>query len=433
MDKRTFLKGLAMAGLGMPTSLLGMAERMRGSGQRPAIDLAAGRRTAIDLAADEEFWTGIRGGYRLKPDYINLENGYYCIQPDEILEAFMQHVREVNYEGAHYMRTVQFERKRAVAARLAALAGCSPDDLIITRNTTESLDMIISGYPWKEGDEAIMAYQDYGSMLRMFNQVERRYGVVRKMVSIPNHPGNDDELVAVYERAITSHTKLLMVSHMINVTGQILPIRKISDMAHARGVEVMVDAAHSFAHIQHTIPALDCDYYGSSLHKWLSAPLGAGILFVKKEKVGKIWPLLAEPDESATGITTLNHTGTLPVYTDLAIANALDYYTTLGPERKEARLRYLQQYWTSKARDLPGVVINTPADPQRTCAIANAGVKGMKPSDMAAKLLEHYKIYTVAIDMPEADVMGCRITPNIFTMPDELDRLVDALREMGRS
>jgi selenocysteine lyase/cysteine desulfurase len=204
-------------------------------------------------------------------------------------------------------------------------------------------------------------------------------------------------------------------------------------MAHARGVEVMVDAAHSFAHIRHTIPALDCDYYGSSLHKWLSAPLGVGILFVKKEKVAKIWPLLAEPDDSATGIATLNHTGTLPVYTDLAIANALDYYMTLGPERKEARLRYLQQYWTSKAHDLPGIVINTPADPQRTCAIANAGIKGMKPADMAARLLDRYKIYTVAIDMPEANVMGCRITPNIFTMPDELDRLVDALREMGRS
>jgi selenocysteine lyase/cysteine desulfurase len=423
MDKRTFLKGLAMAGLTMPAGLLGMAERIRGSGGRPA----------TDVAVDDEFWAGIRGGYRLKPDYINLENGYYCIQPGEILEAFMQHVREVNYEGAYYMRTVQFERKRVVAARLAALAGCSPEDLIITRNTTESLDMIISGYPWKEGDEAIMAYQDYGSMLRMFSQVERRYGIVRKMVSVPNHPGNDDELVAVYERAITPRTKLLMVSHMINVTGQILPVRKICDMAHARGVEVMVDAAHSFAHIRHTIPALDCDYYGSSLHKWLSAPLGVGILFVKKEKVAKIWPLLAEPDDSATGIATLNHTGTLPVYTDLAIANALDYYMTLGPERKEARLRYLQQYWTSKAHDLPGVVINTPADPQRTCAIANAGIKGMKPADMAARLLDRYKIYTVAIDMPEANVMGCRITPNIFTMPDELDRLVDALREMGRS
>ena len=422
MDKRTFIKGVALAGLTLPVSLLGMAERIS----------RLGHRTAGELAGDEEFWSGIRGGYRLKPDYINLENGYYNIQPDEILEAFIQHVREVNYEGAYYMRTVQFERKKAIAARLAALAGCSPDDLIITRNTTESLDMIIGGYPWKQGDEAIMAEQDYGAMLRMFQQVERRSGVVRKMVSVPNHPASDEELVAVYERAITPRTRLLMVSHMVNVTGQILPVRKICDMAHARGVEVMVDAAHTYAQIQHVIPALDCDYYGSSLHKWLSAPLGAGILFVKKEKVARIWPLLAEPDESATGIATLNHTGTLPVHTDLAIGNALDYYLTLGPERKEARLRYLQQYLTSKARDLPGVVVNTPADPQRTCAIANIGIRNLKPAEMAARLLDRYKIYTVAIDMPEANVMGCRITPNVFTMPEELDRLVVALKEMAQ-
>ncbi|HEV2355947.1 MAG TPA: aminotransferase class V-fold PLP-dependent enzyme [Puia sp.] len=421
MNKRTFIKGMALAGLTAPAGLVTMAERIsRFSG-----------RSAGELAGEEEFWSGVRNGYRLKPDYVNLENGYYNIQPGEILEAFLQHVRDINYEGAYYMRTVQFDRKRAIAARLAALGGCSPDDLIITRNTTESLDMIISGYPWKAGDEAIMALQDYGSMLKMFQEVERRYGVVRKLVSVPNQPAGDDEVVAVYEKAITRRTRLLMVSHMINVTGQILPIRKIVDMAHARGVEVMVDAAHSYAHFRHTIPELDCDYYGSSLHKWLSAPLGAGILFVKKEKVKKIWPLLAEPDDTATGIATLNHTGTLPVHTDLAVANALDYYSALGPERKEARLRYLQQYWTSKARELPGVIINTPSNPQRTCAIANVAIRGMKPAEMAAKLLDKYKIYTVAIDMPEAQVMGCRVTPNIFTMPEELDRLVNALQEMG--
>ena len=423
MDKRTFMNGVTLAGLTMPVSLLGMAERIS----------RFGHRTAGELAGDEEFWSGIRGGYRLKPDYVNLENGYYNIQPEEILEAFIQHVREVNYEGAYYMRTVQFERKKAIAARLAALAGCSPGDLIITRNTTESMDMIIGGYPWKEGDEAIMAYQDYGAMLRMFQQVERRHGVVRKMVSVPNHPASDDELVAVYERAITPRTRLLMVSHMVNVTGQILPVRKICDMAHARGVEVMVDAAHTYAQIQHTIPSRwTATITARVSHKWLSAPLGAGILFVRKEKVAKIWPLLAEPDGSATGIATLNHTGTLPVHTDLAIGNALDYYLTLGPERKEARLRYLQQYLTSKARDLPGVIVNTPADPQRTCAIANIGIRNLKPAEMAARLLDRYKIYTVAIDMPEANVMGCRITPNVFTMPEELDRLVVALKEMAQ-
>lgn len=421
MDKRTFLKGMAMAGLAAPlsrTALAGWVSQF-------------GHQEAGTLAGNEEFWSGIRGGYRLKPDYINLENGYYCIQPAEVLEAFIGRVRAVNYEGAYYMRTVQFDNKKAAAARLAVLAGCAADELIITRNTTESLDMIIAGYPWKEGDEAIMAGQDYGAMLTMFRQVERRHGIVRKVVSVPNHPTSDEEIVSLYEKAITSRTRLLMLSHMVNITGQLLPVRKICDMAHARGVEVMVDGAHAFAHIRYSISELHCDYYGASLHKWLSVPLGAGFLYVKKEHTKKIWPLLAEPDDTATGIALLNHTGTLPVHTDLAINDAIDYYSTLGAERKEARLRYLQQYWTSKVRGLPNVVINTPADPSRACGIANVGIKGIKPADLAVRLLKQYKIYTVAIDSPAADVQGCRVTPNVFTLPEELDVLVRALKEMS--
>ena len=166
MDKRTFLKSAALVGAALPFTLPALAERLTHYNHHPA--------TA--LATNEDFWTSIRGGYRLKPDYINLENGYYNIQPTEILDAFIGHVKEVNYEGAYYMRTVQFERKKAIAARLAALAGCAPDELIITRNTTESLDMIIAGYPWKQGDEAIMALQDYGAMQTMFHQVEKRHG-----------------------------------------------------------------------------------------------------------------------------------------------------------------------------------------------------------------------------------------------------------------
>jgi len=193
----------------------------------------------------------------------------------------------------------------------------------------------------------------------------------------------------------------------------------------------MIDAAHTYAHVRHTIPELGGDYYGASLHKWLSTPLGAGILYVKKEHTGKIWPLFAEPDNAAAGIARLNHTGTLPVHTDLAIGDALDFYTILGAERKETRLRYLQQYWTSKVRNVPNIIVNTPADPSRSCAIANVGIKDVAPADMATHLLQQYKIYTVAIDYPAADVRGCRITPNIYTLTSELDKLVTALREMA--
>ncbi|MEP6726391.1 MAG: aminotransferase class V-fold PLP-dependent enzyme, partial [Bacteroidota bacterium] len=370
MNKRSFLKGLAMAGLATPLSGKAMSKWIN------RFDAF----TAADLAGNEDFWAGIRNGYKLKPGYINLENGYYNFLPESILESFIGHVREVNYQGSYYMRTVQFDNKKNIAARLAALAGCSPEELIITRNTTESLDMIIGGFRWSAGDEAVMAEQDYGSMLEMFKLVAKRYGVVNKIVSVPNHPASDEEIVHLYAKAITAKTRLLMISQMINITGQVLPVQKICDMAHSKGVDVMVDGAHAFAHLQFSIEDLHCDYYGASLHKWLSTPLGAGILYVKKGKAEKIWPLLAEGGKEENDITRLNHIGTHPVHTDLAIANAIDYYTKMGADKKEARLRFLQEYWTGKVRNIPNVVVNTPIEPARACGIANVGIKGMKPA-----------------------------------------------------
>ena len=418
MDKRTFLKNAGLAGLGGMLSLESLAKMFESVSAVPS----------AELAKDEDFWTTMRKGYRLKPDYINLENGYYNFVPEQVLEKFIEHVREVNYQGSYYMRTVQFENKKTMAAKLAAVAGCSPEELIITRNTTESLDMIIGGFKWNAGDEAVMAEQDYGAMRDMFSLVSKRYGVVNKVVSVPNHPESDDEIVNLYASAITEKTKLLMVCHMINITGQILPVRKICDMAHSKGVEVMVDGAHAFGHFKFTIPELNCDYYGSSLHKWMSVPLGAGILYVQKDKIDSIWPLIASGEKKQGDISRLNHIGTHPVHTDLAIADALDFFNMIGMERKEARLRYLQNYWTSKVRDLSHVIVNTPSDPARSCGIANVGIKGMKPLELSDKLFANYKIYTAAID--GAGVHGCRITPNVYTNAAELDVLVKALTEL---
>ncbi|CAK9029150.1 Isopenicillin N epimerase, partial [Durusdinium trenchii] len=298
------------------------------------------------LARNEDFWAGIRSDYRIKPDYINLENGYYCMLPEETLQRFIDHVKEVNYHASWYMRTVQWENKKRAASKLADMAGCLPEELIITRNTTESLDLIIAGRAWKAGDEAVMAEQDYGAMLNQFDLMADRYGIKNRRVMLPNHPSSDEEIVEVYEKAITSKTRLLMVCHMVNITGQILPIRKICDMAKSKGVEVMVDGAHAFAHIDFKINDLNCDYYGTSLHKWLSVPLGAGFLYVAKEKIPSVWPLFAEDEREPDDIERLNHTGTHPVHTDLAISDAIDYHNQLGMRRKEARLRYLQHYWT---------------------------------------------------------------------------------------
>jgi selenocysteine lyase/cysteine desulfurase len=420
MDKRQFLKTSSLIGIGSLLSLPGMSKLIE----------SVSNITPDVLAKDEDFWEALRKNYKLNPEYINLENGYYCIQPEEILEAYIKHIRDVNYQGAYYMRTVQFENKNKMVAKLSELAGCEKDELIITRNTTESLDMIIAGMNWKEGDEAIMAEQDYGAMLDMFSQVSNRYGVINKIISIPNHPKSDEEIVELYANAITANTKLLMVCHMINITGQILPIRKICDMARSKGVLVMVDGAHAFAHIQFKLPELNCDFYGCSLHKWLSVPIGAGFLYVKKENISKVWPLFAESGRKEDDILRLNHTGTTPVHTDLAIANAIDFYNKIGGQKKEARLRYLQNYWTDKVREIPNIFINTPNDKMRSCAIANVGIKNMKPALLAETLFIKYKIYTVAIDAKT--VKGCRITPNVFTTTNELDELVKALIEIAK-
>jgi len=418
MDKRTFLRSMGLIGLGGMLSIDSLTELVKSKSSVPS----------AELAGDEEFWTSIRKGYKLKPAFINLENGYYNFLPEQILEKFIGHVREINFQGSYYMRTVQFDNKKSMAAKLAALAGCSSDELIVTRNTTESLDMIIGGQDWKPGDEAVMAEQDYGAMLEMFNQVSKRYGVIKKVVSVPNHPQSDDEIVNLYASAISEKTKLLMVCHMINITGQILPVRKICDMAHQRGVQVMVDGAHSFAHFKFTIPELNCDYFASSLHKWLSVPLGSGILYVKREKIGNVWPLLAEGERKPDDISRLNHIGTHPAHTDLTISDAIDFYNIIGVERKEARLRFLKNYWTSKVRDLPNVILNTPADPTRSCGIANVGLKSMKPSELGDILFSKYTIYTAPID--GAGVHGCRITPNVYTTTADLDVLVKALSEL---
>jgi selenocysteine lyase/cysteine desulfurase len=384
---------------------------------------------AARLAEDEPFWAAVRTKFRLTGEYINLENGYYCFQPEEVLEAFIAHVRRVNVMGSRYMRTVKDEDKLRVRTRLAGLAGCSPAELIITRNTTESLDTIIAAFDWKPGDEAVMANQDYGAMIDQFKLQARRFGMVNRFIDIPMNPGSDDEVVQVYAAALTPKTRLLMISHMVNITGHVLPVRAICDMAHARGVEVMVDGAHAFAHLDFRMPDLHCDYYGASLHKWLSTPLGAGILYVKQERIARLWPIYGDEGAPTGDIRKLNHTGTHPVHTDLGIENAIGFHEAIGGARKEARLRYLQRYWSDKVRGVPKIVMNTPADPARSCAIANVGIDGIKPGDLMKILFDRYNVWTVAID--GAGVHGVRVTPQVYTTPGELDAFVKALKELA--
>jgi selenocysteine lyase/cysteine desulfurase len=417
MHKREFLRTLGGAAIGLALS---PAE------QRLLADTAPAA-----LARREDFWSELRARYVIPSEFIHLEHGYYSMQSQPVLDRYVQHIRDVNAVSSRYMRTVQYPNKARVQAKLAALAGCTPNELIITRNTTESLDTVISGFDWKAGDEAVMSVHDYGAMLDQFALMARRWGIKNTRVTVPLDPKSDDEVVQVYANAITPRTKLLMICHMINITGHVLPVRKICDMAHARGVPVMVDGAHAFAQLDFRIPDLDCDFYGASLHKWLGAPLGAGMLYVKPSAVEKLWPLYGDEGFAATDIRKLNHTGTHPVATDLAIEDAIAFHESIGIQRKQERLRWLQQYWTTKVRGIPRVKVFTPSDPTRTGAIANAGIDGMKPGDLATTLMEKYRIFTVAIDT--AGVAGVRVTPQLFTTTQELDALVRALTELAKA
>ena len=417
MDKRRFIKSLGALSFSPLISASKLTDFKPISKTLPVID------------NEDELWKTVRSHYTLKDEYINLESGYYNIIPNPILEHFINHVKHVNIEGSFYMRNDLNKNKDRVTSELANIVGSTPDQIAITRNATESLDLVISGFPWKKGDEAIYAKQDYGTMKEMFEQISNRYGVVNKILSIPNHPKNDEEIVSLYESQITSKTKLMMVCHMINITGHILPIKKICEMAHKYGVEVMVDGAHCVGHFDFSIDDFNCDYYGSSLHKWLATPLGAGLLYVNKNKTHKIWPLLANGNTNKSDIKRLNHIGTHPVHTDLAISNSIDYLKWIGMERKEKRMRFLQRYWSDKLRNVNNVIVNTPIDIDRSCGIGNVGLRNMSPSKMEDLLFEKYKIFTVAIDY--ANVKGCRISPNIFTTTKELDSFVDAVKELS--
>ena len=419
MDKRNFIKTLGALSV---SSLVSASELTK---------IKSVSHSLPKTRSDEELWATIRSHYTLKDDYINLESGYYSIIPNPVLEHFIKHVRHVNIEGSYYMRNDLKKNKDRVISELADLVGSTSDQIAITRNTTESLDLVISGFQWEKGDEAIYAKQDYGSMKEMFEQISSRYGVKNKIVSVPNHPKNDEEIVSIYESQITDKTKLIMVCHMINITGQILPIKKICEMAHSYGVEVMVDGAHCVGHFDFSIDEFNCDYYGSSLHKWLATPLGAGLLYVNRNNTHKIWPLLANGNTNKNDIKRLNHIGTHPVHIDLAISNSIDYTNWIGMKKKEKRMRYLQRYWSDKLRSIENVIVNTPEDLNRSCGIGNVGLSNMSPSAMSKVLFEKYKIFTVAIDY--ANVKGCRISPNIFTTTYELDQFVIAVKEMANS
>ncbi|MEM8483990.1 MAG: aminotransferase class V-fold PLP-dependent enzyme [Bacteroidota bacterium] len=423
LDRRHFLKTINSMAAGLSTIPLLNPAWLDVLEEKLAV---FNKSTPQDAARDEDYWTHIQQAFNPSPLYINLENGYMSPQPIKVMQAQLANIQMINERTSFYMRRQAQDEVKGANQQIAALAGVSTEELIITRNTTEALDTVIAGIDFEAGDEAIMCDLDYSSMLQAFDQQSRRLGLVTKYIKLPLHPDSDEQIVEIYRQAITPKTKIILVTHLNNITGMILPVRKICDMAHEHGVEVICDGAHSFAHLDYKIPDLHCDYFGASLHKWLCTPMGAGILYVKKEKINKVWPLFGDTNFPEDDIRKFAHIGIHPVSTNLTVSNAIRFHNMIGAARKEARLKYLKQYWTEQVRDLASLTIHTPWDAYRASALVLISVDGYTPDELVEALYEHYRIFTVARINPV--VTGVRITPHLYTRIKELDALVHALK-----
>ncbi len=385
--------------------------------------------TPEEAAADETFWNWVRDAYTVSPEIINLNNGGVSPQPRSVQDAMIRYYRMCNDGPSYYMWRILDKGRESLRAGLAAVAGCSPEEIAVNRNASEALETVIFGLPLKAGDEVILTRQDYPNMINAWKQRERRDGIKLVWISLDLPAEDDDVIVSRFREAFTDRTRVVHVTHVINWTGQILPARRIADAAHARGIEVVLDAAHSFAQLDFTFPGTGCDYAGTSLHKWLCAPFGSGMLYVRKEKIGGLWPLFAAADPQSEDIRKFESLGTRSFPIEHAVSQAIDFHLAIGIRRKAERLRYLKRYWSEKVRDVPGIRFYTSLRPERSCALCNFGLDGIKTADLEARLLNKYRIHCSPIVWENVD--GVRITPHVYTMTRELDLLVTAIREIA--
>ena len=384
----------------------------------------------VETAADEDFWAVIQQSFSVTRGIVNLNNGGVSPSPRMVTEAFVRYTWQQEDATAYTMWQLLEPQSETVRTGLAEMFGCDREEIAITRNASESLETLLMGMDLKSGDEILTTTQDYPRMLTTLRQRELREGLKLKLISIPIAPKNVDDIAAVYEQAITPSTKLILISHMINLTGQINPVKKVCEMARARGVETIVDGAHAFAQFDFKRDDLGCDYYGTSLHKWLYAPKGTGLLYVKKDKIPKVWALMAAEDKNKNDIRKYEEIGTHSAAMRLAIGEAILFHRAIGAKRKEERLRYLSRYWMNRLKDVPKVGFNTSFDPMQSCAIGNFKVEGVDPVALGSHLMSKHKIFTTPIVHEE--FTGIRITPNVYTTLWELDRFCNVVEDVAR-
>jgi len=423
MDRRRFFRSSAAAAFAafQADSLLRA---------QSAVESVSGR-AADTVARDEDFWFNIRHAFTVDRNMINLNNGGVSPAPKIVMDTETRYLEMENLNPSYYMWNVLDPGIETVRRRLARTFGCDPEEIAITRNASEALEIVQLGLELRRGDEVVTTNQDYGRMITTWQQRERRDGIVLKQVTFPVPPPSMDYLARRIEEAITPRTRVIHICHITNRTGQIFPVKQICQMGRARGIEVVVDGAHAFAQFPFKHADLDCDFYGTSLHKWVLAPIGTGMLYVRKNKIEKIWPMMPAPESMNANIRKFEEIGTHPASQRNAITEALNFHESIGPERKAERFRYLRKRWSNRLRELPGVKILNSEDPQQSCAIGFISVDGFDAHKLATYLWEKERIWTVAIDTP-GEYQGLRITPNVYTTLEEVDTFTEVMEKIIR-
>ena len=386
---------------------------------------------AETLATSEDFWHYVQQSYTTSGSIINLNNGGVSPSPKIVQDAMKRYHDMSNEAPSYYMWRILDQGREPLRERLAQLADVSAEEIALHRNASEALETIIFGLNLKAGDEVVLSKQDYPNMINAWKQREMRDGIKLVWVNHELPSVDNDYLANNYIDLFTARTKVVHITHIINWNGQILPVRQIADVAKKQGIEVLVDGAHSFAHFDFSISDLQCDYFGTSLHKWLGATIGTGFMYVRKEKIKSLFPLFGVDDPLKDDIRKFEALGTRPFFIEQAIEKAIDFHKMIGIERKEARLNYLKNYWINQVKDLPNIIINTPLQKGFSCAIANIAIKDKKHEDLDTFLFEKYKIHVVSITWE--NIKGIRITPNVYTTLENLDRLVEGIRKFATS
>ncbi len=417
MKRRTFLSTIGTVGVASAYSPEAFAETLQSLSQHTA--------TAQELAADESYWLEVQQAYTVNRTMVNLNNGGVSPAPQIVQQAMKRYLDVSNESTAYTMWRWLEPQRESVRQQLGRLFQCDPEELAVVRNASEGLQIAQCGFDLKAGDEILTTTQDYPRMITTYQQRERRDGVKLVQIQIPVPAEDDNEVVRRFEQGITSRTKIIHISHMINLTGQILPVKKVVQMARRRGIPVIVDGAHSFAHFPFKQADLDCDFFATSLHKWLCAPHGTGMMYVKKDKIKDLWPLQAAPASMDENIRKYEEIGTHPAANILAISEAIMFHNGIGAERKAARLVYLREHWMKQLESSDRVKFHTSRKPGLACGLANVQILGVDSAQLSDYLLNKYNILTVAIKHPEFE--GIRVTPQVYTTIEELDRFADAM------